>query len=113
MCGMAADIVSRVCVNCFDALTAAPATVTAPHTPVPFNPKLESLYTPGRRAGREGGAGDGEALLAVACVSESIYSLSMPKWGMTMTEGTLVAWRVQEGDEVRSATRSLRSRPKR
>jgi pyruvate dehydrogenase E1 component beta subunit len=46
VCGMAADIVSRVCANCFDSLTAAPATVTAPHTPVPFNPKLESLYTP-------------------------------------------------------------------
>jgi pyruvate/2-oxoglutarate/acetoin dehydrogenase E1 component len=46
VCGMAADIVSRVARNCFDSLRAAPATVTAPHTPVPFSPKLERLYTP-------------------------------------------------------------------
>jgi pyruvate dehydrogenase E1 component beta subunit len=46
VCSMAADIVSRVAINCFESLRAAPATVTAPHTPVPFNPKLERLYTP-------------------------------------------------------------------
>lgn len=46
VCGMAGDIVSRVAMGCFEYLRAAPATVTAPPTPVPFNPKLERLYTP-------------------------------------------------------------------
>ena len=48
--------------------------------PVPFNPKLESLYTPDA-ARVEKAVQNGEALLAVARVSESIHSLSMPKWG--------------------------------
>ena len=99
VCGMAADVVSRVCVNCFDSLTAAPATVTA-RTPRAFQPEAREPLHTGRGSGREGGTGDGEAFLAVARVSESIHSLSMPKWGMTMTEGTLVQWRVQEGDEA-------------
>lgn len=46
VCGMAADIVSRVAMGCFDYLRAAPAAVTAPATPVPFNPKLERMHTP-------------------------------------------------------------------
>jgi acetoin:2,6-dichlorophenolindophenol oxidoreductase subunit beta len=46
VCGTAADIISRVSINCFDALRAAPQAVTAPHTPVPFSPELESLYLP-------------------------------------------------------------------
>jgi pyruvate dehydrogenase E1 component beta subunit len=46
VCGMAADIVSRVSVNCFDSLRAAPRIVTAPHSPVPFAPELERLYLP-------------------------------------------------------------------
>jgi pyruvate dehydrogenase E1 component beta subunit len=46
VCGTAADIISRVSVNCFDALRAAPQAVTAPHTPVPFSPELERLYLP-------------------------------------------------------------------
>ena len=33
-------------------------------------------------------------------VSDPIRSLSMPKWGMTMTHGTLVAWLVEEGTEI-------------
>nr|AIA11459.1 Transketolase, pyrimidine binding domain protein [uncultured bacterium] len=45
-CGMAADIVARVTVNCFDFLDASPRMVTAPHSPVPFSPELERLYLP-------------------------------------------------------------------
>jgi acetoin:2,6-dichlorophenolindophenol oxidoreductase subunit beta len=46
VCGVAADIVARVAIGCFEALKAAPQTVTAPHTPVPFSPDLERLYLP-------------------------------------------------------------------
>ena len=31
-----------------------------------------------------------------------ITKIIVPKWGMTMTEATLVAWLVEEGDEVRA-----------
>lgn len=45
-CSMATDIVSLVGMNIFGALKAAPQMVTAPHSPVPFSPTLESLYIP-------------------------------------------------------------------
>jgi len=45
-CGMAADIAALVAEHAFDALKAPVKMVTAPHTPVPFAPALESLYVP-------------------------------------------------------------------
>jgi pyruvate dehydrogenase E2 component (dihydrolipoamide acetyltransferase) len=33
-------------------------------------------------------------------VSAAIEGIVMPKWGMTMTEGTLLAWKVEEGGEI-------------
>ena len=45
-CGVAADIVAMVSRKAFDALQAAPAMLTPPHTPVPFAPTLEDFYLP-------------------------------------------------------------------
>ncbi len=45
-CSMATDIVSLVSTNLFGSLKSAPQVVTAPHSPVPFSPVLESLYLP-------------------------------------------------------------------
>jgi acetoin:2,6-dichlorophenolindophenol oxidoreductase subunit beta len=45
-CSMATDIVSLVSTNIFGQLKSAPQVVTAPHSPVPFSPVLESLYLP-------------------------------------------------------------------
>jgi pyruvate dehydrogenase E1 component beta subunit len=45
-CSMATDIVSLVSTNIFGSLKSAPQVVTAPHSPVPFSPTLESLYLP-------------------------------------------------------------------
>jgi len=45
-CGMAADISALVAKKAFAALEAPIEMVTAPHTPVPFNGKLEDLYIP-------------------------------------------------------------------
>ena len=45
-CGMAADISALVAQKAFGNLTAPIQMVTAPHTPVPFNPTLEDLYIP-------------------------------------------------------------------
>jgi pyruvate dehydrogenase E2 component (dihydrolipoamide acetyltransferase) len=33
-------------------------------------------------------------------VSEKIYPVTVPKWGIEMQEGTVVAWHVSEGDEI-------------
>ena len=33
-------------------------------------------------------------------MNKKIFALTMPKWGMTMTEGTVADWLFEEGDEV-------------
>lgn len=45
-CGMAADISALVARKGFSSLKAPIEVVTPPHTPVPFNGKLEDLYVP-------------------------------------------------------------------
>jgi pyruvate dehydrogenase E2 component (dihydrolipoamide acetyltransferase) len=35
---------------------------------------------------------------------KTIHKLTMPKWGLTMVEGTLAAWLVEEGDQVEPGT---------
>lgn len=45
-CGMAADIAALVARKGFGSLKAPVEVVTPPHTPVPFNGKLEDLYVP-------------------------------------------------------------------
>ena len=45
-CSVANDIVTLAAQQAFGYLDAAPATVTAPHTPVPFSPVLEDAYIP-------------------------------------------------------------------
>jgi len=45
-CSVANDIVTLAAQQTFAYLDAAPLTVTAPHTPVPFSPPLEDAYIP-------------------------------------------------------------------
>jgi pyruvate dehydrogenase E1 component beta subunit len=45
-CSIASDICALVAQDMFDALRAPVRMVTAPHTPVPFNPVLEGRYVP-------------------------------------------------------------------
>ena len=45
-CGLASDIAGLAATSAFFALEAPVRLVTAPHTPVPFAPVLESLYIP-------------------------------------------------------------------
>jgi pyruvate dehydrogenase E2 component (dihydrolipoamide acetyltransferase) len=46
-------------------------------------------------------AGDEDASAAEGAVAPAgIYELTMPKWGLTMEEGTIASWLVEEGDEI-------------
>ena len=45
-CNLATDISARVAESAFDSLKAPVKMVTPPHTPVPFAPELEDLYSP-------------------------------------------------------------------
>lgn len=38
---------------------------------------------------------------------ERIIALTMPKWGLTMEEGTIASWLIEEGDEVEPGTEIL------
>ncbi len=46
------------------------------------------------------GAEEAPAAEAGAAPPEGIYELTMPKWGLTMEEGTISSWIVDEGDEI-------------
>ena len=95
-CGIAADIVARVAQDAFGDLKAPPRMVTPPHTPVPFSPVLEDAYVPSARRSspRSHPRDDREPR------TRMINKLGMPKWGLSMTEGRLLGWLVDEGAEV-------------
>lgn len=47
---------------------------------------------------------DDEAPAETAAAPAGIYELTMPKWGLTMEEGTIASWLIDEGDEVEVGT---------
>jgi pyruvate dehydrogenase E2 component (dihydrolipoamide acetyltransferase) len=48
----------------------------------------------------EGSEADGESAAASAPSGSEPYLLTMPKWGLTMEEGTLAKWLVEVGDSI-------------
>ena len=46
VCSVASEICARVAEEAFDNLDAPPSRVTSPHTPVPYNRRLEAAYIP-------------------------------------------------------------------
>ena len=108
-CGFAADIVAQVAQAGFGDLKAAPRMLTPPHSPVPVQPgargRLRAHARGDRRRRARGGRRRG------AGMSDDMQKLGMPKWGLSMTEGRLVAWLSTRAPRSRSATRWPRSRP--
>lgn len=47
---------------------------------------------------------DDDAPAETAAAPAGIYELTMPKWGLTMEEGTIASWLIDEGDEVEVGT---------
>ena len=82
--------------------------VTAPHTPPPFSSVLEDAG-PERRRGRGGGARRRRGGRGVM-TAEGIAKLTMPKWGLSMTEGTVLEWPGGRGREIASGQEDPRGR---
>ena len=108
-CSVATDIAAMVADKGFDLLDAPIKIVTAPHTPVPFSPPLEQFYIPSperiaetvrsicsgssdesRRESRL----DSLALRSAPRPEGALMAtvVKMPKWGLTMTAGTVTDW---------------------
>lgn len=54
--------------------------------------------------GEDEEAGDDEPAAETVAAPAGIYELTMPKWGLTMEEGTIASWLVDEGDEIEVGT---------
>ena len=104
-CGFAADVIALVTTRAFGDLKAPPKMVTPPHTPVPFSPVLEDAYVPTPDT-------IAKAIRATTGAPRAgmIEKLGMPKWGLSMTEGRLVDWLVDEGAEIARRRRGRRGR---
>ena len=101
-CSIAADISAQVAMQAFGALKAGIEMVTPPHVPVPFSPTLEDLYIPSAAQVADSRAqhGQGRKALMDDSARAGITPIVMPKWGLSMKEGTVMSWLVEEGAEI-------------
>ena len=94
-CSIAADISAQVVQARLRRAEAARSRWSrAPHTPVPFSPVLEDLYIP---SAAQIAAAVKRTLAGGTQLMAAITPIVMPKWGLSMAEGTVVAWLVEEG----------------
>ena len=94
----------------FESLQAPVEMVTPPHSPVPFSPALERALRAGAAEDRGGHPPRAEGRR----VSARIQAVTMPKWGIEMTEGT-VNWldRARRPGGRTGAPKFSKSRPTR
>lgn len=66
--------------------------VTPPHTPVPFSPVLEKEWIPSVERIEQAVRKHWRLRMS------EIKTLEIPKWGLSMEEGTIAQWLIKEGD---------------
>ncbi len=95
-CSVASDIAAMVASRGFESLQAPVEMVTPPHSPVPFSPGARARLR--ARAAEDRGGDPPHA--REGADEPSMQAVTMPKWGIEMTEGTVNSWTAHEGQVV-------------
>ena len=95
-CGMAADIAAIVAQKAFRSLKRPIIQVTRAAYAHSFRAGARAPVRAGTAADRGGDPPGIEGRIVAA----SISAITMPKWGIEMTEGTVTGWRVGEGERI-------------
>ena len=91
-CAAGAQVAALIAEKGFEDLDGPVVRVSSPDVPIPFSPPLEQAVLPtsiayGRRA-------------VSSSPTETLVDVAMPQMGVSVAEGTIVAWHKQVGDWV-------------
>ena len=92
-CAAGAQVAALIAEHGFEDLDGPVVRVATPDVPIPFSPPLEQAVLPGVERVRE-------ACRDLLADRQTLVDATMPQMGVSVAEGTIVAWRVAVGDRI-------------
>ena len=93
-CAAGAQVAALIAERGFEDLDGPVVRVATPDVPIPFSPPLEQAVLPGVDRVREA------AVSSSPTETARLIDVTMPQMGVSVAEGTVVAWRLRVGDTV-------------